>query len=794
MGKMRYKFVTCFNEEYLQKMTSQLLKLMSSSWQSSIDIHCYYYDIDIKNYSLPKAKNIHYHNLEEIEDFKACREICKKHDGTEGGAVQYNTAIDAYNFVPKVIALTETAFTNGNSWLFWIDADTMSKKLIKTVDLDKLLPEKQEKCDIVTLTNEEGGYEFFLQGFNLSRQTPVDMLGDLRGAYISKEFLNYREWHDGFLMNRLMTIYMAHGMRVHEVSYENSIAGDMFIHLQGSTNVALRDMDGNRMFELSDEEVSPDILPNRYKQLADVIRLYKPKTILETGTWNGGRAIEMSLAALENSKSVHYIGYDLFEDATMETDEEEFNVKPHNTLAAVEKRFEEFANVIKERDGKTFTWKLHKGNVRDILDNKYVDEVDLAMIGSGNSTKTVKHEYSILKNVPVVVMDHYFTEDDERIPPEQYHGVKNVFDKIPTKKVNAEETTEDGWTVFDESVITRKYVLPSGDTVIGGGHTHLTLILNDEDLVDCPDELKRVPIVVHPRDCVPQDYIQDNIKANMKLIDKDKWIHKHPIHRESAILVSAGPYLDIKQLKQTIKDLGNPKVVCVKHSYPTLLKNGIKPWCCVILDPRPITGTSTHGIIRKDLFKKIDKSTKFMLASMTDPSVTEFLIEKDCEIWGWHAFTDGLRQEDEQGKSIKNQQVKIMEELNIPKGATLITGGTCAAMRSIGMLHTMGFRDVHLFGFDCCMEEPTNEQKTETTGDLEGGETPRPKYFQVTVGKNTYWTTGELLAMAQDCEKIFSDEGLEGVLTFHGEDTMVADLWEIKESKEKRPQFKGYYD
>ena len=48
--------------------------------------------------------------------------------------------------------------------------------------------------------------------------------------------------------------------------------------------------------------------------------------------------------------------------------------------------------------------------------------------------------------------------------------------------------------------------------------------------------------------------------------------------------------------------------------------------------------------------------------------------------------------------------------------------------------------------------------------------------------------------MAQDCEKIFSDEGLEGVLTFYGEDTMVADLWEIKESKEKRPQFKGYYD
>ena len=475
MGKMKYKFVTCFNEEYLQKMTSQLLNLMSSSWESSIEIHCYYYDLDIKNYSLPKAKNIFYHNLEEIDDFNTCIEANKIHDGTEGGAVQYNTSIDALNFIPKVMALTETAFNNSDCWLFWIDADTMSKKLIKEADIAKILPEKEDKCDLVCLTNQDNGYDFFLQGFNLSRQTSVDMLGDLRGAYISNEFLNYREWHDGFIMNRLMTIYMAHGMRVHEVSYENSIVGDMFIHLQGSTNIALRDVDGNRMFELSEDEVSPDILPNRYKQLADIIRLYKPKTILETGTWNGGRAIEMSLAALENSESVHYVGYDLFEDATMETDEEEFNVKPHNTLAAVEKRFEEFANVIKERDGKTFTWKLYKGNVRDILDSKHVDKTDLAMIGSGNSIKTVEHEFKILKDISVVVMDHYFTEDDERIPPEEYHGVKHVFDKIPTKKVDAQETTKDGWTVFDESVATRKYVLPSGDTVIGGGHTHLSL-------------------------------------------------------------------------------------------------------------------------------------------------------------------------------------------------------------------------------------------------------------------------------------------------------------------------------
>jgi hypothetical protein len=203
---------------------------------------------------------------------------------------------------------------------------------------------------------------------------------------------------------------------------------------------------------------------------------------------------------------------------------------------------------------------------------------------------------------------------------------------------------------------------------------------------------------------------------------------------------------------------------------------------------------STHNIVRKDLFKKVDPTTRFFVASMTDPSVTNHLIESKGQIWGWHAFTDSLRTDTEKGHQIQNRQVKLSSDLGIPEGSTLITGGTCAAMRGIGMLHTMGFRDIHLFGFECCRDEPTKEEKTETTGDVDGGESPKPKYMQVNVKETTYWTTGELLAMAQDCEKVFSDEGLEGVLTFHGENTMIADLWDIALEKENRPAFEEYYN
>ena len=789
---MSYKIVTAFDETSLQHSTFHLLNEFKDNWEPSIEFHCYYYNLDLANYSLPKSKNIFYHNLMEISDYPDFVKTFAQHDGTEGGKIPYNDILNPLKYIPKVIALTECAFDSTNGWLFWLDPSCMNIKNVYQKDIDTIFPEHSDKLDLVTFTDMAQ-----IVGFNLDRETPVRLLGDLRGAFISGEFLNYREWHDTFIFDRLKLIYNAHGMNTLEVDPKKSIIGDILVNMYDRENFAMRDKDGKRIFKLSDTETTQDILPSRYKQLADLVRYYKPKTILETGTWNGGRAIEMALAAFQKTDEVHYIGYDLFEDATTETDHEEFNVKPHNTLEAVHKRLIEFSEHVKEKENKEFTFQLTKGNVRETLLKKDIKDVDFALIGSGNSIETVQTEYKILKDVPVVVGDHYFTkesEEDESMPPEKYHGVKHVFDSVKTKKVDQKETTKDGWTSFDEKSTTRKHLLPSQDKVAGGGHTHLVVFLHGTTVEDIPNQLKSVPIVVHPRDCVPKDYIKNNIKSNMTLIDPKKWVTKHMAHQQKAILVSAGPYLDYGALKMFIKDNPDAKLLTVKHAYPHLIANGIKPWGCIILDPRPITGVSTHNVVRKDLFKNLDPDTNFFVASMTDPSVTNFFIAKECKIWGWHAFTDSLREESEQGTQIQNQQVKVPDDLGIPKGATMITGGTCAAMRGIGILHTMGFRNIDLFGFDSCRDEPSKEELTETTGDIEGGEVPKPKYIEVSVDEKKYWTTGELLAMAQDCEKVFQDEGLEGVLSFHGKDTMVADLWEIQQKKKTRPEFEGYYD
>ena len=776
----KINFVTSFNEDIYKVAGHHLLKSIKDNWKPDLNITCYYHDLDLKNYSVLENNSVSFKNLERIEDYKTFKTVNVDHDGTEKGTIPYNWHLDAVKWSRKVFALTEKAFelaeeSKDAGWLIWIDADSMSQKRLVPEDMLNML---HDDCDIAYsgVRDYPDGSRYLdtsFMAFNLNKKPALDLLGDLRGAYNSGELLQYREWHDSFLMERLLNIYKAHGMKIKTVEQIK----DYIIHFQGIENISLnpiRDNKGNRLVALSEDLTSQDIMPSRYRQLADVIRHYKPKSIIEVGTWNGGRAIEMALAAFENQDEILYRGFDLFEDGTLETDAEEFNLKAHNTQSAVIKRLQDFRSKMMEKK-KIFTFEIGKGNSKDILKDRNDLDADLVLIGGGNSIPTTRSDYDNLKHNPIVLIDNYYREDEEKLnAPKQYHGTNKIVDSLPKGKKNG----------------VRRWVVPSQDQVRGGGHTHIVVILNDKNLKDIPKSLLSVPIVVHPRDCVPKDFIRDNIKTNMKLIKEDKFITKFPIHKGNIILVSGGPYLDIDKLKAHIKKNPTSKIVCVKHSYPTLINNNIIPWACIVLDPRPITGISTHGVVRKDLFKKIKKETIFFVASMTDPTVTQHLLDNGANIHGWHAYTESLRSTEEQKKAVHNNSVTLDPNIGIPQGSTLITGGTCAAMRALGIFHTMGFRYFDLFGFDCSMEEPTKEQQKETTGAED--EEPRPKYFRVGIGETQYWTTGELLAMAQDCERTFAKPPMEMKLNLFGANTLVAALWNLQpKPKTFEEQFNG---
>ena len=295
----------------------------------------------------------------------------------------------------------------------------------------------------------------------------------------------------------------------------------------------------------------------------------------------------------------------------------------------------------------------------------------------------------------------------------------------------------------------------------------VTTIPAQTSAVDTLDKTlpRKVPIVIKPKDSVPKETIVSNINENLKILDKWDMVRSCNINDEHAIIVSGGPSLDISKLKYLARKTKG-KIICVKHSYPALLRAGIKPWACVILDPRPVEGTSTHGIVRSTLFDKVDPSTKFFVASMTDPSVTKLLKEKTDNIYGWHAFSQAIKD------SIKTKEDGDALKANIGEDATFVTGGTCAAMRAIGMMHIFGFRNFHLFGFDCCMEGELSAEELSRT--MEDG---KKKYMRVETNGYEFWTTGELLAMAQDCEKLFNNKDIEMNINVYGEGTLVSEVF-----------------
>ncbi len=141
----------------------------------------------------------------------------------------------------------------------------------------------------------------------------------------------------------------------------------------------------------------------RYSQLTPILRRFRPKAILEVGTWNGDRAIQMVLA----SGAEIYYGFDLFEQATADTDAAEFNVKPHFSKAQVSSKLKE-AMIRHE---------LHAGNTNVTLpafvETKGKGWLDFAYIDGGHSVATIQSDWDCVRELMspggVVVFDDYYT-------------------------------------------------------------------------------------------------------------------------------------------------------------------------------------------------------------------------------------------------------------------------------------------------------------------------------------------------------------------------------------------------
>jgi uncharacterized Rossmann fold enzyme len=262
--------------------------------------------------------------------------------------------------------------------------------------------------------------------------------------------------------------------------------------------------------------------------------------------------------------------------------------------------------------------------------------------------------------------------------------------------------------------------------------------------------------------------IQDNLNTIPSWFDRSFYPNGY-----EAIIISAGPSLEKYVTELNLKErMVHPNrsfvVFCVKHALPRLMAMGIEPDFCVILDGRPFEEESTHGFNRKLLFERIPEKTIFLVASMSHTGYAKYLIDNGARVLGWHTEVDGLKD------FIKEGKVK----------GPVLSGGTSSGTRSISIAHALGCREITMVSFDSCIPDPTEEQLKEKDKkgrlkympvELPANKIADPEMIQK-IGKavgdivkeypgmivNTlafkkFYTTGELLAQAQDFETLFSD-------------------------------------
>jgi len=696
-------------------------------WDSNIQLTVYVDGMDPAEVTC-NHRALAVKRLEEVEGFNEFRAA---HPDKNGNTPEgYNYRLDALKFCAKVFALHDAA--RDPEPFIWLDGDVITTKPLTLAWLRDVCKSHITHLGRKGINYSETGFIYF-EG-NEART----VIADMYDIYMSGEIFNYAEWTDAFIFERVLTLHKMHGLEAHNLvhpeyvgldAFEHSAINDVFVHLKGNRKTKV--VQG---------------LKTRYDQLLALVQHYMPRVILETGTWDGGRAVAMAQVAFGKWDHVVYHGYDLFEEATGDTDAKEHNVKKHYSLEDVTAKLTEFAAAMKEK-GKHFEFHLHRGDTKETL--RDVAGVDFAWLDGGHSVATIAHDWEQCKRIPVVVFDDYYVADkDGAMPAQEFRGVEATFTKI----------------------LREKRVYKSKDQVQGGGIVNIAAV--GEGLPDLPGAgMGAMPLKVTAQDCMPKDHIINNVKENMALIPR--WITKAKPHDRKLVIVSAGP--DIHKRKDKIIKMWREgaDIAVVKHSLPTVVGWGVDPEYLVLLDPRTVDGISTHGIKRTDLLGDIPPTMKVLVASMSDPSVTKHVLGKTRNVWGWHAMTQAL----------------IKSEV-FPPGSLLINGGTCAAWRALSLCQSLGYSEFHLFGFDFCYPE---SQIDKTVKDEQG----RPKYMEITIGKTgkKFWSTGELIAASQDAQYFFENSRQMGFRVWCYGEGIGPTIWKLVlgEKKQDLPSLKEVF-
>ena len=187
------------------------------------------------------------------------------------------------------------------------------------------------------------------------------------------------------------------------------------------------------------------------------------------------------------------------------------------------------------------------------------------------------------------------------------------------------------------------------------------------------------------------------------------------------VIVAGGPSVDgqIEKIKELVAD--GAALIVIERMYPWCYKHGLKPTFVTQLD-------ASEGVT--DGFTHINPDTIHLIAATTHPSVFEILKGYKQYIWCGVGGTHPDAQD-------------FLHKNGYTRNVIVNTGGS-VALASLSLGEVLGYRDFHLFGFDCMV--PSHDK---TYAAHVAGESVDRSYVEVEVGGETVLTCSSFLAFAQ---------------------------------------------
>jgi uncharacterized Rossmann fold enzyme len=242
-----------------------------------------------------------------------------------------------------------------------------------------------------------------------------------------------------------------------------------------------------------------------------------------------------------------------------------------------------------------------------------------------------------------------------------------------------------------------------------------------------PDNLPKDAALLQIRaKCVYEDdQLLDHVRSAMKR--PIAHFGPSPQNDHEAVLVGSAPSVrDCLDEIRALKERGG-YIFAIKAAHDFLIDNGIIPHLALMVDPQP------H--IKKCFQKKRDEIFYFV-ASQCHPEVFDYF--KDNKVVLWHLLT---------GK--EGEQEAINHEM-------ALGGGSTSGMRAMTLAWAMGFRRMHLFGYDSCMinydpeKNPVQELKIDGTLAKDG------EPLKLWINERTFYCNPAMAAQCTEFEKVMN--------------------------------------